>query len=81
MTLVSLLWTWGLIAVVCIAGGAIARLVGHRLDDAEAERSRRQWKLMCEVLDCEDLAGRETLESEPRSESALAAFGVHRARE
>lgn len=81
MTLASLFWTWGLIAAVCTAGCAIARLVGQGLDAAETERSRRQWKLMCEELDLEDLAARETMESAPSSESPVAAFGVHRARE
>ena len=63
VTLASLFWTWGLIAAVCTAGCAIARLVGQGLDAAETERSRRQWKLMCEELDLEDLAARETMES------------------
>jgi hypothetical protein len=88
-----LLSTWALVAAVCAAGCAVARLVGRRLDDAEARRSRRQWQLMCEALDAEDLAGVTTASAsgrttdegpatsprEPSSASALAAFGVHRA--
>ena len=56
MTVVSLLWTWALIVAVCIAGCAVARLFGQRLDDAEAARSRRQWELMCEALEAEEFA-------------------------
>ena len=57
MTLVSLFWTWSLIVAVCAAGCAVARLVGQRFDDAEAARSRLQWRLMCEALEAEDLSG------------------------
>ena len=57
MTLVFLFWTWALIIAVCAAGCAVARLVGQRFDDAEAARSRLQWRLMCEALEAEDLSG------------------------
>jgi hypothetical protein len=56
MTVVSLFWTWALIVAVCTAGCAVARLVGERLDDAEAARSLQQWQLMCEALEVEDFA-------------------------
>ena len=52
-----MLWTWGLIAVVCAGSCAVARSIGKRLDDAEKERSRRQWELMCEALGAVNLTG------------------------
>jgi hypothetical protein len=85
VTLMALFGIWGITFVVCAVCCAIASLVGQRLDEAEARRSRRQWKLMCEALDLTDLPsdGREraTAPTGTPPESDLAALGVHRARE
>ncbi len=51
----ALLLNWAVIAVVCAALCAVARLVGQHVDDAEQRRSRRQWQMMCEALGAEDL--------------------------
>ena len=57
MSVVSLIWTWAVIAVVCAASCAVVRWVGQRVDNAEKERSRRQWQLMCNAVGAEDLSG------------------------
>jgi hypothetical protein len=63
VTVVSLFWTWVLIAAVCAAVWAVARLVGRRVDEAEKERSRRQWHAMCDAIGAEDLTADHALES------------------
>ena len=69
MTVGSLFLTWALIAAVCAASCAIARWVGQRVDNAEKERSRRQWRLMCEELDLEDLPADHAYERATNSPS------------
>ena len=39
-----------------IAVCTVVRLVGQQVDNAERERSRRQWHVMCEALGLQDLA-------------------------
>jgi len=56
VTVVSLCCAWFVIATVCAAGCAVARVVGRRVDDVERERSRRQWQSMCRALGAEDLS-------------------------
>jgi hypothetical protein len=61
-----LYWTWAIIFVVCAAGCAVARLVGRRLEEVERERSRRQWRHMCEALGAQDLSSPESQEAARR---------------
>ena len=67
MSVMSLFWTWAVIAAVCAASGAVARWVGRRVDDAEKERSRRQWQLMCDAVGAEDLSGDQANDSSTTS--------------
>jgi hypothetical protein len=68
VTVVSLCCAWFVIATVCAAACAVARLVGRRVDDVERARSRRQWQSMCRAIGADDLSSSALQESRGRDD-------------
>jgi len=68
VTVVSLCCAWFVIASVCAAACAVARLVGRRVDDVERARSRRQWQSMCRAIGADDLSATALRASHARDE-------------